>query len=591
MLLAASPTKEQSSRSVCSFVLLAICLFATSISSTAQAQTPWESAPALPSQVPKTSPNIRVASLPPPPPASLRPLQRRSDAPSLYREIDSPGHVPIPKTNSTSQAASSLIPDAFSLPNEVQGNALQAPTQSGQKAYPVANRNANPNLPALPDLSQLPLPTGLSQNTNQTSANPGGSSPKRASSLPLGYPQLPSYQSNPAQQSNSGGNVGGQSNSFRSGTGQSSPPSGSLVAYESQPTASPANAPRSSAQSESFDAGELVAVVGSDHILAGDMAIFVEPIIEKNRDKISGKAQEDQIRSQLTRQVLKEYVVIKAMHQEFFRDVLGSGPPDEAEKTRKLVSTKASKMFYEKRVPDLLKQYKVQGSDLAALETKLREKSISLRLLRIQFVEQVLAGELERKYVPAELQVDRRELLDYYQKNRTDWAEPAKARWRQLTIRFDKHANNRKEVESLINGLGNQLINGQPFQAAARQHSEGYTAEDGGVYDWTTQGSLKSKPLDAALFSLPLGKLSQVIEDDIGMHIIEVLERKNSRTKEFTEAQVEIRKTLSQEKRALEVKKLHQKVLARTPIWSKWPEDLKEKAKHVRPLSDAIGDE
>ncbi|MEZ6079527.1 MAG: peptidylprolyl isomerase [Pirellulaceae bacterium] len=64
-------------------------------------------------------------------------------------------------------------------------------------------------------------------------------------------------------------------------------------------------------------------------------------------------------------------------------------------------------------------------------------------------------------------------------------------------MRFDKHAT-REEAEARIRELGNEVFFGKPFEAVAKQSSEGYTASDGGVYDWTTQGSLKSKELDHA---------------------------------------------------------------------------------------------
>ena len=77
-----------------------------------------------------------------------------------------------------------------------------------------------------------------------------------------------------------------------------------------------------------FDAGTLIAVVGTEHILAGDMHVFVEPIIEKNRSKITPD-QEKQLRANLVRQALAQYVEIKALYQEFFRDMVGNKPPKE----------------------------------------------------------------------------------------------------------------------------------------------------------------------------------------------------------------------------------------------------------------------
>lgn len=353
-----------------------------------------------------------------------------------------------------------------------------------------------------------------------------------------------------------------------------------LVAYGSASPAALAPLP----EPEEFPAGRLIAVVGTEHVLAGDMSVFVEPIIEQNRDRISSSEEEKKIRSQLTRQALRQYCEVKAIYQEFFRDMVGTVPPKELAETKKKVVTRAGKIFFEKQVPVLMKKYEV--ATIQDLERKLQEKSLSLATLRGQFIEQVLASELERKYVPDKFEIDRQDLLDAYRSDESqdEWQVIGRARWRQVTVRFDQHAT-RQEAEAKIRTLGNEMLGGKAFEATARQSSEGYTADEGGVYDWTTQGSLKSQPLDEAIFSIPLNRLSQIIVDDIGLHIIEVLEREPGHVKDFTQAQAELRERLSDEKRNREVRAFRERIMGRTTIWTLWPEDIPDS----RPLAAALG--
>ncbi len=503
------------------------------------AQTPWQAAPATPATLPKTrvqSPSTKVVPLPPPP-----------KVPPATANVQTPASVPLPTRDSD---GGGLIPDQLSVPT-----ARSQPSATG------------PSMPPLPNMIGSP-------------AAPGGS----LSALQLPYPNLPAL----------GPTAATGSERPTSGPGarpSTKPPSTAPGALVSLTSGSPRGIPVTNDETgEQFNAGQLVAVVGNEHVLAGDMAGIVEPIIEKNRDKLRSSSDENRLRVQLTRQVFGQYVEIKAMYQEFFRDMVGTKPPSEVEEMKQQVVTKAGKIFFERQVPNMMKQYEV--NDLPSLEAKLREQSQSLYTRRTRFIEQVLAQELERKYVPEEFEITQTELLDYYRKNEQKWRVPAKARWRQLTIRFDKHDNNRTVVEQLIKNLGNEvLLGGKRFEAAALQSSEGYTKEQGGQYDWTTQGSLKSQPIDQALFSLPLNRLSQVITDEIGMHIIEIQERTEGTTRSFEEVQAEIRQQLSDEKRSVEVKKFRRKVLDRTPIWTLWPEDLKDRADNVRPLSDAIGED
>ena len=77
--------------------------------------------------------------------------------------------------------------------------------------------------------------------------------------------------------------------------------------------------------------------------------------------------------------------------------------------------------------------------------------------------------------------------------------------------------------------MGNEVYFGAPFATIARKHSQEPNAQKGGYYDWTSQGSLASKPINQAIFTLEAGKLSQIIEDDRGCHIVRVIERTDGR--------------------------------------------------------------
>ncbi len=496
----------------------------------AMGQTPWQAAPATPPSIPSRAPTTnsstfgaRVANLPPPP-------SSRSGA------VATPPYMPIGAAPAATVAASENLSEGLAdlLP--------PAPAATNQAA-----------------VSRLAVPP---LNAANISPNASGGSPK----LSIAMPPLPNL---------SGNGLGMPSMGAAQGT--STQANGQLVAFDFNPVQPP--------PLQEFAAGQLVAVVGTDPILAGDMAVFVEPIIEQNRDRITTSEEEAKIRSQLVRQALRQYVEVKAIYQEFFRDMVGTVTPKELEETKKKVVSKAGKIFFDKQVPVLQKKYQV--ASIQELELKLQTKSLSLMTLRGQFIEQVLASELERKYVPEKFEISREDLLIAYrdEANRQKWNVAGRARWRQLTIRFDKHTT-REEANLAIRELGNQIfLGGKPFEAAAKQSSEGFTASDGGVYDWTTQGSLKSKQLDEAIFALPLNRLSQVIEDDIGLHIIEVLEREPGHTMDFTQAQADLRESLSNQRRNKEVRAFREKIMARTPVWTLWPEDIPGS----RPLTDALG--
>ncbi len=341
---------------------------------------------------------------------------------------------------------------------------------------------------------------------------------------------------------------------------------GQLASGRNQPSAGPADDGTSK-----IVATDLICVVNGEHVLAGDVFSYIDNIIEENRKSVP-KGQEDVIRRALLRRMLAQYVQIKVQYQGFLNEMIGNAPPAEAKEKRKQVEIKANQLFFEKQVPNLMKSNEV--SDVRALEEKLREKSSSLTQLRKQFTEKVLAGEGERKHVPEDIEVLRDELIDYYSEHADQWQKPARARWRQLTARFD-HYTNRNDAMKAIEAMGNEVLyGGKPFTAVAKSSSQGYTANEGGVHDWTTPGSLKSKPLDAAVFGIEVKKLSRIIEDDIGFHIIEVLEREDASVVSFEAAHDEMRKAIVEEKRQKLAEEYRKKVMERAVIWTLWPEDI-----------------
>ena len=104
---------------------------------------------------------------------------------------------------------------------------------------------------------------------------------------------------------------------------------GSLVSHQSPAVDAPVRV------TSDYQAAQLIAIVGTERVLAGDLAAIVEPILLENKAKITSRLQEDAARDSLPRQVLPQYVEMKVMQQEFFRDMAGNVPPAELRKIRR----------------------------------------------------------------------------------------------------------------------------------------------------------------------------------------------------------------------------------------------------------------
>lgn len=333
-----------------------------------------------------------------------------------------------------------------------------------------------------------------------------------------------------------------------------------------------------------FEAGELIAVVGPDHILAGEMFPMVDSVLSEYADKMP-KEQMLKLRREYVRPALKSYIPTKVMYLSFFKQMAGKGLTVAQQTDAKTKAMgRGRKIFYEQRIPQLLESN--NAVDLLDLDRKLQERGFSVSIMEKQFIETVMAQQVVQMQVPEQPQVLLAELRSEYDAKPEKWERPARAKWRQITVRFEKDRS-REEVQEKIALLGNSIfIGGAPFESVAKQSSEGFTAQQGGLHDWTVQGSLKSEVLDKAIFTIPLRRLSSIIEDEFGMHIIEVLEREEARKVPFEESQKDLQEELRKSKREKLIKEVQDKAMNTMPIWTKWPEDIPGS----RPLSEITGE-
>ncbi len=201
--------------------------------------------------------------------------------------------------------------------------------------------------------------------------------------------------------------------------------------------------------------------------------------------------------------------------------------------------------FFEKTtVPQIMAQAKVASR--AELVNKLKENGMSLDQIRSTRVDAMLVQVWlkERTDVDAE-KFTREELLEHYNERGEEFDFPSRARFEQITIK--KAGRTKAEAYNMLARLGDAVVlRGVPFAQVARDHSEGPTAAQGGAYDWTTQGALVSEPLDKALFTIPVGQPSRIIEDEKAFHIIRVIEREMAGRKPFEEVQLELRVSLKE---------------------------------------------
>jgi len=208
-----------------------------------------------------------------------------------------------------------------------------------------------------------------------------------------------------------------------------------------------------------------------------------------------------------------------------------------------------------------------QLESMSELDAKLRTMGTSLEQQIVQFSEGTLGRETVNRNIDQKPTVTHQEMLDYYEQHLADFAVPAKARFEILTVKWANFPDKDAARDALAM-MGNQVIYGKPLSAVARELSQEPNAKQGGYYDWVQKGSLASQAIDAAVFSLPLERLSRPIDDDTGCHIVRVKERQDAATLSFFDVQPKIREAIVLQKKREDQRKFLAELQKNTVVWT-----------------------
>jgi parvulin-like peptidyl-prolyl isomerase len=301
---------------------------------------------------------------------------------------------------------------------------------------------------------------------------------------------------------------------------------------------------------------QILAMVGNQPILAGDLLGRINELLEPYKDQ----APEEQLEQQrwlLMEKMLPSAIESKMVFLDFIRNL---------EKERiDAIRTNIYKQYDEKQLPKMVEQAKLNST--AELEDRLRALGSSIESSRRSFFEQVAAREMIRREGEDEREVTHDDLLAHYRDRSAEFDVAARARWEQLTVKFSAFPTKRDAYKALAD-MGNAVLRGARLDAVARKSSQGPTARNGGQHDWTTRGSLVSTVLDEAIFELPVGKLSDILEDDDSFHIVRVIEREAGGLTPFVKAQVAIRDKIKDERREVKVKEYLERLKRDTYVWN-----------------------
>lgn len=155
---------------------------------------------------------------------------------------------------------------------------------------------------------------------------------------------------------------------------------------------------------------------------------------------------------------------------------------------------------------------------------------------------QILAvsfANVKRKQFEKDALVTESDVAQYYQDHQSEWSRPERVKAYRIFLQAPKDKAARAKAKAQLQALKDELALGADFGELAKQHSQGPEAKEGGLMGWMAKGDLVGD-IDAALFALPDGGVSDVLETDFGVLILKAGEKQAAGTLPYPQARNEI---------------------------------------------------
>jgi len=197
--------------------------------------------------------------------------------------------------------------------------------------------------------------------------------------------------------------------------------------------------------------------------------------------------------------------------------------------------------------------------DVATFEQTLAKQEITQESLRYQLKKNLSIERLLKQEIGPSIKISEEAQRAYYERNIEKMKVPESRKVRHILMRIPAVVGKdaRGEVETLLLGLRQQVQEGADFEALAREYSEDTkTREGGGSLPWIAITG-KSNIFEQTVAELKnIGDVSEVIETELGLHIVQLKDREAPRVRTFDEVRGEIHQLLKTVEARNEIRRL-----------------------------------
>lgn len=289
---------------------------------------------------------------------------------------------------------------------------------------------------------------------------------------------------------------------------------------------------------EAVTSDRIVAIVNDDAITERDVRAQASRLLDHPD---APKPSTPQEREQFRRAVLEQLIEHRLIVQEATRRGLQIPSED---------------------VEERLEEIRRRADDPQEYDAMLAEAGLTEEQFKAKLREQLLAQRAIDYQIRPKIQVSPTEIAKAAARSDVSEAPGEEAEVLHLLVRVSEQRPE-AAAKKLVEQLRQRLAAGAAFEPIAREYSESPDAQEGGRMGWVRHGELLPE-LDAAVFALSDGQLSEPVRTRLGFHVLKVTRRRTISERDAADA-----------RRAVEMRVYQQKFAEQLAAWLN---ELKDKA-------------
>jgi peptidyl-prolyl cis-trans isomerase SurA len=185
------------------------------------------------------------------------------------------------------------------------------------------------------------------------------------------------------------------------------------------------------------------------------------------------------------------------------------------------------------------------GGDRNTFIKTLEAQNYSLGEFRKLETERMIVQAMRSKNVRHDMIASPAKIEEYYKEHRDDFTAKAQVKLRLIMIPAHANDGNAAAQKAMAEEILSKLSNGAEFDRMAQIYSEDTARDLGGDWGWVERKTL-AEPLEKVAFSLPVGKVSNIVEFSGNFYILKVEEKRGGETRSLAQVREEIEKKLLQ---------------------------------------------